>query len=72
MTRTSIDGVTVHGVQPQVNSIEGNKRTDDIFTHDTFTVNNTEGDNPNPSSKSTKTHPNTSPPEITYQVSMRC
>ena len=35
---TSIAGVTVHGVQPQVNSIEGNKRTDDIFTHDTFTT----------------------------------
>ena len=35
---TLIAGVTVHGVQPQVNSIEGDKRIDDNSTHDTLTI----------------------------------
>ena len=54
---TSIGGVTVRGVQPQLNSIEGNKRIDDNFIHDTFTVNNTQEDNPDP--LSTKNYHNT-------------
>ena len=67
---TLIVRVTVHGVQPQVDPIEGDKRINHNFTHDTPTNNNTQEDNQNFLSESMDIYPNTSPPEIIYQVSV--
>ena len=41
---TLIGKVTVHGVQPQADLVEGNKRNNDTFPQDTPTNSNTQED----------------------------